>query len=217
MNSAATEQLPYEQAVELDEGREADVVTAVRRGLIAKHSEHRTKLDGFLRNEDGISAIIFAICLPVFVATAALAIDMGYAYLKRTDLQTTASASSLAGAGTLKDDGIYDPVNEVVIFGTVDPDGDGVPNDPDSAVIFTEALLYAENNLPSEDVLAAIDLHAGNWEPTTRIFTSAGTWDSGSLTFTAASIVAGIVTRMRVPRPGCESIFRIPFTSSALS
>jgi len=95
MNSAATEQLPYEQAVELDEGREADVVTAVRRGLIAKHSEHRTKLDGFLRNEDGISAIIFAICLPVFVATAALAIDMGYAYLKRTDLQTTASASSL--------------------------------------------------------------------------------------------------------------------------
>ena len=156
-------------------------------GSVAKQPAHRTNLNGFLRNEDGISAIIFAICLPVFVATSALAIDMGYAYLKRTDLQTTASASSLAGAGTLMDDGIYDPVNDVILFATVDPDGDGVPNDPDSAVIFTEALLYAERNLPSEDVLAAVDLHAGNWEPTTRIFTSAGTWDSVTLSFTAAS------------------------------
>ncbi len=147
---------------------------------------HRTKLDGFLRNEDGISAIIFAICLPVLVATAALTIDMGYSYLKRTNLQTTASASSLAGAGMLMNDGMYDPVNDVVVFATVDPDGDGVPNDPDSAVIFTEALLYAEKNLPNEDVLAAVDLHAGNWEPTTRIFTSSGTWDSVTLSFTSA-------------------------------
>jgi len=51
--------------------RKADGVTAVRRGLVAKHSEHRTDLNGFLRNEDGISAIIFAIFLPVLVATAA--------------------------------------------------------------------------------------------------------------------------------------------------
>jgi len=160
-------------------------------GSVAKQPAHRTNLNGFLRNQDGISAIIFAICLPVFVATSALTIDMGYAYLKRTDLQTTASASSLAGAGTLMNDGIYDPVNDVIVFATMDPEGDGVPNDPDSAVIFTEALLYAENNLPSEDVLAAVDLHAGNWEPTTRIFTSAGTWASVTLSFTAASAAYG--------------------------
>ncbi len=40
--------------------------------------ELRAKLDGFLRNEDGISAVIFAICLPVLLATAALTIDLGY-------------------------------------------------------------------------------------------------------------------------------------------
>jgi peptidoglycan hydrolase-like protein with peptidoglycan-binding domain len=36
--------------------------------------ELRAKLNGFLRNEDGISAVIFAICLPVFVAAATTAV-----------------------------------------------------------------------------------------------------------------------------------------------
>jgi hypothetical protein len=139
--------------------------------------EIRTRLKGFLGNEDGIMAVVFALCLPVFVVVAALAIDMGYSYWKRNALQVDASASSLAGAGTLMDDGVYDPVNEIIIYATVDPDGDGVPNDPGGAVIYSEAMLYAEKNIPNEDILAAIDLHAGNWEPTTRTFTSAGTWN----------------------------------------
>jgi hypothetical protein len=108
---------------------------------------------------------------------------MGYSYWKRNTVQVDASVSSLAGVGTLMDDGIYDPVNDVVIYATVDPDGDGVPNDPDGAVVFSESLLYAEKNIPNEDILAAIDLHAGNWEPTNRIFTSAGTWDPSTLDF----------------------------------
>jgi hypothetical protein len=149
------------------------------------------KLTSFLRNEDGIMAVVFALCLPVFVVFAALAIDMGYSYWKRNMVQVDSSASSLAGAGTLMDDGIYDPVNEVVVYVTVDKNADGIPDNddsdadtiPDGAIVFNEALLYAEKNIPGEDILAAADLHAGNWEPTTRIFTSAGTWDPGTLTF----------------------------------
>jgi hypothetical protein len=89
------------------------------------------------------------------------------------------------------DDGMYDPVNDIVIFATVDKNADGVPDNddsdadtiPDGAIIFNEALAYAEKNIPGEDILAAVDLHAGNWEPTTRVFTSAGTWDPGTLIF----------------------------------
>ena len=64
---------------------------------------------GFLGNEDGIMAVIFAMLLPVFLVIAALAIDMGYAYQKRNMVQVDASASSLAGAGTLMDDGTAPP------------------------------------------------------------------------------------------------------------
>jgi hypothetical protein len=130
-------------------------------------------------------AVVFAMLLPVFIVVAALAIDMGYSYWKRNTVQVDASASALAGAGTLMDDGVYDPVNDIVIFATIDPDGDGIPNDPDSAVIWTQALYYAEENIRDEDILAAIDLHAGNWEPApARVFTSAGTWDPDTLLFT---------------------------------
>ena len=109
-----------------------------------KRPEIRTRLTGFLSNEDGIMAVIFALCLPLFVVMAALAIDMGYSYWKRNTLQVDASASALAGAGRLMDDGIYDPVNEIVIFATVDEDGDGEPDNldrdgdgvPDGAVVY---------------------------------------------------------------------------------
>ncbi len=171
-----------------------------------KKLENRPGLRGFLRDEDGIMAVVFALMLPVFLVIAALTIDMGYSYWKRNMVQVDASASSLAGAGTLMDDGIYDPVNDVVIFATIDPDGDGVPNDPDSAIIWIEALDYAEKNLPGEDILAAVDLHAGNWEPTNRIFTSAGTWDPGTLDFDSGQAqefdaIAGTWTNVADPLP----------------
>ncbi|NIU04543.1 MAG: pilus assembly protein, partial [Gammaproteobacteria bacterium] len=157
-----------------------------------KKAKERTSLRRFLRDEDGIVAIIFVIMLPVFVAVAALAIDMGYAYWKRNTVQVDASASSLAGAGRLMDDGIYDPTIDSIVYSTVDKDGDGVPDNddsdfdgvPDGAVVLNEALLYAEKNIPNEDILAVVDLLPGNWEPTSRTFTRAGTWDPDTKIFT---------------------------------
>ena len=58
----------------------------------------RPRLDGLLRNEDGVMAVVFAMCLPVFLVCAALAIDMGYAYWKRNIVQVDASVSALAGS-----------------------------------------------------------------------------------------------------------------------
>ncbi len=156
---------------------------------MAKQPENRTRLRSLLRNEDGIMAVIFAAPLPVFVVFAALAIDMGYAFQKRNMLQVDASAACLAGAGRLMDDGVFDPVNEVIIYATVDRDGDGVPDDgaagdEKGAVILIEALAYAEKNMPGEDILGLVDVMPGNWDPATRTFTRAGFWNPDELTFT---------------------------------
>ncbi len=160
--------------------RKADAVPALR-----------AKLDGFLRNEDGISAIIVAICLPVLVATTALTIDMGYAYLNRTQLQHAASAAALAGAGIAMDGAVVD-VDGSIAYILIDKDGDGVPDSDDSnadgvidgAVVLNEAMVYAELNKSGEDILAALDVLPGNWEPTTRIFTRSGSWDPVTQEFT---------------------------------
>ena len=63
---------------------------------MAKQPENRARLRSLLRNEDGITAVIFAVLLPVFVVIAALAVDMGYAFQKRNMLQVDASAACLA-------------------------------------------------------------------------------------------------------------------------
>ena len=164
---------------------------------MTKQPEHRNKLKGFLRNEDGIMAVVFALLLPVFVVVAALAIDMGYAYWKRNMIQVDASVSALAGAGIAMDDGVVDAVGTIT-YALIDKDDgsggppDGVPDSDDSnadgvidgAVILNEALAYAEKTIAGEDILAVVDVLPGNWEQTTRVFTRAGTWDPITLAVT---------------------------------
>ena len=157
----------------------------------------RMKLTAFLRNEDGIMAVVFAMLLPVFIVIAALAIDMGYSYWKRNTLQVASSVSALAGAGFVMDDATvtrsgnweYDNVDTNPQDGVpdnFDSDSDGVA---DGALVALEANDYSNLNIDqAENVLAVVDVMAGNWNAATRIFTSAGKWvgtwdDPGSLTF----------------------------------
>jgi hypothetical protein len=158
---------------------------------MAKQPENRARLEGFLGNEDGIMAVVFALLLPVFVVVAALAIDMGYSYWKRNALQVDASVTSLAGAGyvlndaTVTQSGIwkYDLVDKNVdgLPDNDDSDADGVP---DGAAVLLEAIYYSNENIDAaENALAVEDFRPGNWDPVNRIFTSAGTWDPISLLF----------------------------------
>ncbi len=141
-------------------------------------------------SERGAVAILFALLLPVIVAVAALAIDMGYAYWKRNMLQVDASAAALAGAGRIKDDALA-LIGGTLAFSLIDKDRDGVPDNDDSdadgaidgSVILSEALLYAEKNMPGEDVLAVIDVVPGNWDPAEGTFTGAGTWNPDTVVF----------------------------------
>lgn len=54
-----------------------------------------------IQNKRGVSAVIVAICLVMLIGFAALAIDVGYLYSTRNELQNVADAAALAGAGYL--------------------------------------------------------------------------------------------------------------------
>ncbi len=54
-----------------------------------------------LNNNRGATAVIVAICLIMLIGFAALAVDVGYLYATRNELQNVADASALAGAGFL--------------------------------------------------------------------------------------------------------------------
>ena len=54
-----------------------------------------------VQNRRGVTAVIVAICLIMLIGFAALAIDIGYLYATRNELQNVADAAALAGAGYL--------------------------------------------------------------------------------------------------------------------
>ena len=59
------------------------------------------KLFERVKNQAGVSAVIVAICLTMLIGFTALAVDVGYMYVTKNELQNVADASALAGAGYL--------------------------------------------------------------------------------------------------------------------
>ncbi|MCP4746524.1 MAG: hypothetical protein GY874_10365 [Desulfobacteraceae bacterium] len=54
-----------------------------------------------LKEQKGVTAVVFALMLFVFIGMAALAIDLNHLYVVRNELQTAADAGALAGARVL--------------------------------------------------------------------------------------------------------------------
>ncbi len=63
--------------------------------------KRQTNFKQILNNNRGATAVIVAICLIMLVGFAALAVDVGYLYATRNELQNVADAGALAGAGFL--------------------------------------------------------------------------------------------------------------------
>lgn len=59
------------------------------------------KIISKLKDERGVSAIVVAVVLVMLIGFLALAIDIGYLYATKNELQNTADAAALAGAGEL--------------------------------------------------------------------------------------------------------------------
>jgi len=104
----------------------------------------------FRRDERGSTLALMAIGLFASAGIAALAVDIGYFYLLKGNLQTTADVSALAAVRQL----------------------------PDEEAARTTAVAYAIMNMPTSahgNVLASTDVVTGNWDSGTRTFTAAGT------------------------------------------
>lgn len=54
-----------------------------------------------VKNQAGVSAVIVAIVLTMLIGFTALAVDVGYMYVTKNELQNVADAAALAGAGYL--------------------------------------------------------------------------------------------------------------------
>ncbi len=104
------------------------------------------KIQQFFRDTSGSAMAFTGLALAMLLASAAIAVDMAYAYAIKTRLQGTADVSAMVGAAELTDE---DDVKAM-------------------------ALAYAALNMPSEpngEVLREDDVTLGNWDGINRVFT----------------------------------------------
>ena len=122
-------------------------------------------------NQIGISLILVAILMLLFLGVAALAIDLSHLYLVKNELQNAADAGALAGARNLYND--------------------------DGTQIQTDANQYAYDAATSNDALAknagaiAVDV---NWEPGDNIGSDIerGHWSFANKVFTPSDSTAPV-------------------------
>ena len=124
----------------------------------------------FLRDQQGATLVFVAVGLFASAGMAALAVDIGYFYVLKNRLQTTADVAVLAAAGQL----------------------------PDADAVRTTALAYTAKNMAASahgTVLANADVVTGNWDSDTRIFTAAGAPTNAVQVITRRSQANGNVAR----------------------
>lgn len=114
---------------------------------------NRNSGKGLLRDRRGAVGAWVAVMLVMLLGVAALTLDMGFLWVLRDRLQSTADASALAGASQLTET-------------------------PDPALVKAEAVAYAQKNMSTGahgTVLADADVVLGHWEGATRTFTTNAT------------------------------------------
>jgi len=120
------------------------------------------KLFEKVKNQAGVSAVIIAIVLTMLIGFTALAVDVGYMYVTKNELQNVADASALAGAGSLGS--IYE----------------GLSREEQSKYEFTrENIVNVVNEVALENQAAKMNISINDADVTI------GTWDGETGTLTA--------------------------------
>ncbi len=131
----------------------------------------------FRRDEEGAVAIMVAMLLVVLLGFAALAVDMSHGYFTQTQLQVTASAAALAGAGQITDadeNGVDD--TDQYRRAAVEYAYRNMAQSKHGNIVQSVCGTY---NIAAGKVTGGsecLDVKVGNWNPDTRIFTA---WDAG--------------------------------------
>ena len=107
-----------------------------------------------LHGQRGNIAILFALCLPVLLGCAALAVDLARLNLTKVELQNAADAAALAGARSLS---------------------------VSSTVATATALQVAQSNFANASQIQVAVIQTGYWELTTNSFSTPGTPGTGKV------------------------------------
>jgi hypothetical protein len=116
--------------------------------------KHRLFL--YLNNQQGVSAVIIAICLIMLVGFIALAIDVGHLYVARNELQNAADAGALAGAMELF----------TADMTAINPNANQIANDVAISNIADGSAVEVKDPLSNNG-----DVQRGHWSLQTRTFT----------------------------------------------
>jgi len=104
-----------------------------------------------LRNQNGVTAVLVAIVAAMLLGFTALAIDVGYMYSTRNELQNVADAAALAGAGELGR--IY------LEFGSAIPDDFDIDDDdPGTAPTYRDRIEDAAKNTALQNKAAGLEV-----------------------------------------------------------
>ena len=160
------------------------------------------------RDRRGAVAVLTALMMAMLLGVASLALDMGFLWVMKNRLQSTADATALAG-----------------VLDLVDADEDGVADD---SIYRQTAVAYAYRNMASAahgNVLATAcgaydagtgtvsgsvecaDVKAGNWNPATRTFTP---WDDGFDAATMKLDAVRVLTHRSEPHGNAVNLFLAP-------
>lgn len=116
-----------------------------------------------LANQKGVSAIIVAIVLFVLIGFAALAIDLGYLFATRNELQNTADASALAATRKLGE--IYQTMS------SIEQANYSLTEDDRTAIETVAINVGKENKAAGESMtIEEDDIQIGQWDSKDRQF-----------------------------------------------
>jgi Flp pilus assembly protein TadG len=118
-----------------------------------------------LRDQHGVTIILVAILMFVFLGIVALAIDLSNLYVVRNELQNAADAGALAGARFLyNDDGtaVNPGANQIAYNAAT----------ANKALAMTGAIAVDVNWVSGQNTGANVDVQRGHWRFATRTFTA---------------------------------------------
>ena len=124
-----------------------------------------------LKDQQGVSVVIVALVLPVLIGFAALAIDIGYLYATKNELQNIADAAALAAANEI---GNQWSNEETLNVGDIKFEIQDVASKNQAAEKYGIGILDAEIVIGSydEDASTKIGPQTGAWPTAVRVTAS---------------------------------------------
>lgn len=124
------------------------------------------------KNNRGATILIIAITLPVLLGFAALAVDVGYMYATRNELQNAADAAALAGATQLGAIYLTMDYEDQQSYNVTNDDGNNNGTSDEDEIKTAAQNVSQENSAAGQDISMLLeDIEIGQWDFDTSTLT----------------------------------------------